>query len=119
MAGTKAGETHTPAPWHIKPFGVGLDIEDAHGADLAFVRPVRDLTEAFANARLIIAAPDLFAVARAPVVHTVEESEGVVRLAIGGVEVCAWVDGTPQAAALLQFDAEQRAAIRLATTGER
>ena len=104
-------EQHAPAPWRIKPFGVGLDILDAEGADIAFVRPVRCLSEAFAHARLITAAPGLLQLANLPVVFEIEGDEGIIRLSLGGVELCAYPDGTAQAAALLRFEAARRAVI--------
>lgn len=58
---------------------------------------------------LIAAAPDLYGALNAVVIHTIEESESIVRLRIGGVEIAAHSHDTPEGMALLKFDAEQRA----------
>lgn len=67
---------------------------------------------------IAISPPDIIqelkAVAEKPLVHRIEESEGIIRLSFGGVEVCAHPDGTPEAVALLRFDAAQRAVLALA-----
>jgi len=46
-----------------------------------------------------------------PVVFQVEGSEGVIRLSIGCIELCAFPDGTPEAIEILRFDALRRAAL--------
>jgi len=56
----------------------------------------------------LYASPPAPAAEGAPVVYQVEESEGIIRLSVGGVEVCAHPDGTPQAIALLKYDAASR-----------
>jgi len=126
---------HTPGPWSLPHFArpevnceCGYVLTDGYMGAVAKVfcsgegedwikngdNPKFD--EAVANAKLIAAAPELLSLAALPVVHEIEESEGIIRLSLNGVEVCAHQDGTPQATALLQFDAEQRAIISKATS---
>lgn len=53
---------HTPGPWKDKGSLIGwFDIENFEGKEIAWISnvPVRNLEEAEANARLIIAAPEL------------------------------------------------------------
>jgi len=76
-------------------------------------QPIGD-PDAEQHARLIAYAPDLLLIASLPVIYEVA-GEGVIRLSIGGYEVCKHPAKSTEGMALLRFDAKQRAAIALAT----
>jgi hypothetical protein len=102
---------HTPGPWELEG-DVEWVMDDAGGHrhliirapdgwNVALVQADEDDEEQVANARLIVAAPDLLAALRA-LVWQIDRDDSVV-----------WEDGSPAAAMLL----DARAAIAKATGG--
>lgn len=107
---------HTAGPWEVATEYPGeLTIKTADGDwCIAGCLPGGKPTEK-ANARLIAAAPDLLEALTTPVIHLVEGEEGFVFLTIDGVQIARLPSDSIAAAALLKWDASQRAALAKAT----